>query len=103
MGVDEIKTAGLAIEIIGVARLKLLFQIDSRVGIILARYRQDGLERAIDPGVSRSKKLYLMSAPHEVSTEAADNTFCSAVGPRRDGNVDAGDLSDSHGKIVKLL
>ena len=94
---NEIKTPGLAIEAVGVACLKLLFQIESRVGVILARHRQDRVERTIDLRIPGGKKLYLMAPPSEMLTEVIDDPFCPSIGLWRDGNINAGDLSDLHG------
>ena len=96
VGVDEIKTASLAIEVIGVACLQLLFQVDSRVGIILACYRQDRVELAIDLRIPGGKELYLMAPPSEMLAEVVDNPLCPSIALWRDGNINAGDLSDLH-------
>src|SRR5262245_8345431 len=93
---NDVETFGLAIKVVGVARLVFLFQVEGRLGIVLGRDRQDGLQLAGDLRISRSKKLHMMPAPIQPLTEVVDDALGSAMCPRWNGDINAGDLSDLH-------
>ena len=96
MGMNEIETFGLAIEVVSMSCFKFLFQVDGRMGIVLARYGQDGLKSAVNLRVARGKKFHLMSAPAEPLAKKINYTLRSAIGFRRNGDVNARNLSDLH-------
>ena len=79
MGVSDIEPGSLPVEIVGVARLKFLFQIKGRLRIILTCDGEHRLQQTINPRVSRSEQLHVMAAPGEVLAEIKDNPLGSTL------------------------
>jgi hypothetical protein len=103
VSMNDVETFGLAIKIVGVARLILLFQVEGRLGIVLGGDRQDCLQPAGDLRISRSKKLHMMPAPIQLLAEVVDDALRSAMRPRWNGDINAGDLSDLHDGARSIL
>src|SRR5262245_24237208 len=103
MSMNDVETFSLAIKIVGVARLILLFQVEGRLRIVLGRHRQDCLQPASHLRISRSKKLHVMPAPMQLLAEMVDDALRSAMSPRWNGDINAGDLSDLHDGARSIL
>ena len=99
MSMNYVKTFGLAIEIIGVTRFVLLFQIEGRLGIILAGDGQDRLQGAIDLRISRSKKLHMVPVPMQLLAEMVNDALRSPMCLRRNRDINASDLRDLHERV----
>ena len=81
---NDFEAVSLAVEVMGVACLKFLFQIERRLRIVFTGHGQHGVQETIDLGVSGSKQLDLMPAPGEMLAEVKNNPLRSAVSLRWD-------------------
>lgn len=97
MGVNDIESACLSIQVKGVAGLELFFEIDRRVRIVLAGDGQDGLECAVDLGVSSGEQFHMVAAVMELLAEVVDDPLRSAMALGRNRDINARNLGDLHG------